>query len=430
MGWQIPDGDAWSPIDAGFAPRRLTHTVVYDPPRHRLISLFGSDGSYQNDVWVLPLDPTGTWTRLVVTGTLPSPRRLVTAIYDPERDRLVVFGGFDDHYFNDVYALSLSGTPAWTRLFPGGGPPVAGAGHSAIYDPARDRMLVIFGHDGFSLPSLRRDDVWALSLSGTPGWTRLSISGTPPSPRSSFTAVYDANHDRVLIFGGTDPDYRNDTWELKLGAAPAWNEISRTMGRVPDPRESHSSIYDPVRNELVIFGGIDARGIYGDTWILTMGDRPRWFELAQHNSGPVARWGHGAVYDADHRRMVVYGGWSGWYMSDAWGFSLDGPSLSSVPVQQPVDEDGGQQAVPAGPRLALRVPGVWRDGALTLGLRLSGPDPARLEVLDLAGRRLERHDVGPGSRALTLASRPSPGTYFARLVQGGRAVTARIIVTR
>lgn len=45
-----------------------------------------------------------------------------------------------------------------------GVPPSQRFGHTAIFDPARDRMVVFGGWDGASL-----NDVWALSLAGEPG---------------------------------------------------------------------------------------------------------------------------------------------------------------------------------------------------------------------------------------------------------------------
>ena len=48
------------------------------------------------------------------------------------------------------------------------------AGHSAIYDPVRDRM-VVFG--GSAVRASNFNDVWALSLAGTPAWTQLTPIG-------------------------------------------------------------------------------------------------------------------------------------------------------------------------------------------------------------------------------------------------------------
>ena len=83
----------------------------------------------------------GTWA----TNPPPSGRSEHTAIYDPVRDRMVVFGGYDGTLRNDVWALSLSGSPAWSALAPAGSPPSARYGHTAIYDPVRDRMVVFGG---------------------------------------------------------------------------------------------------------------------------------------------------------------------------------------------------------------------------------------------------------------------------------------------
>ncbi len=100
----------------------------------------------------------GTWA----TNPPPSGRSEHAAIYDPVRDRMVVFGGYDGTSRNDVWALSLAGSPAWTVLAPAGSPPDARKAHTAIYDPVRDRMVVFGGVGGGVL-----DDVWALSWDHT-----------------------------------------------------------------------------------------------------------------------------------------------------------------------------------------------------------------------------------------------------------------------
>ena len=130
----------------------------------------------------------------------PSGRYTHSAIYDPVRDRMVVFGGYDgiDRECNDVWALSLSGSPAWIALTPAGGPPSARLYHTAIYDPVRDRMVVFGGNDYFGY----FNDVWALSLAGSPAWSEITPAGGPPPARAGHTAIYDAARDRMVVFGG------------------------------------------------------------------------------------------------------------------------------------------------------------------------------------------------------------------------------------
>ena len=92
----------------------------------------------------------GNWTQLAPSGTLPVTRCAHSVIFDPVRDRLVMFGGVNfTSDFNDVWTVSLGENPNWTQLAPSGTPPSPRQGHSAIYDPVRDRMIV-FG--GFSYP--------------------------------------------------------------------------------------------------------------------------------------------------------------------------------------------------------------------------------------------------------------------------------------
>jgi hypothetical protein len=77
----------------------------------------------------------------------------------------------------------------WSLLsFP---PPAARVQHAAIYDPVRNRMLVFGGLAGSSL----KNEVWELSLAGTPTWKLLSVAGTPPSARRGASAIYDPVRD-------------------------------------------------------------------------------------------------------------------------------------------------------------------------------------------------------------------------------------------
>ena len=66
---------------------------------------------------------------------------------------------------------------------------------------------------------------------------------------------------------------------------------------------------------------------------------------------------------------------------------------------------------------------------------LPNRDPAKLELIDIAGRRVIRQEVGslgPGPHAVTLGATPRlrSGLYFLRLTQGARMLKARVVLMR
>lgn len=299
---------------------RDNHTAIYDPVRDRMIVFGGWNGVTNfGDVWALALAGTPAWTKLQPAGTPPSGRRWHSAVYDPLRDRMLVFGGFSgDLYLNDVWALSLSGTPTWTELTPAGTPPYPRYRQSAIYDPVRDRLVIFggwFSGDGFN-------DTWALSLSGTPTWSELTPAGTLPSARISHTALYDPVRDRMIVCAGIDSVLRNDVWALPLASDSAWTEIV-PGGEPPLPRYIHSAIYDPVRDRMVIYGGFDVAGYGDDAWALPLADSSDWAPLSPGGPRPPGRQGHSAIYDPVRDQMVVYGGFGApGFLDDTWALSL------------------------------------------------------------------------------------------------------------
>ena len=154
-------------------------------------------------MWALDLSAanTVTWTQLIPAGTLPPTRTSHSAIYDAAQNRMIIFGGASKYFMHgDTWALDLSvaGNETWTELTPAGRPPVGRVAHSTVYDTAGNRMLLFAGQDEYGM----LDDVWTLDLTlGAEAWAELKPSGAIPV-REAHSAVYDASHQRMIVFGG------------------------------------------------------------------------------------------------------------------------------------------------------------------------------------------------------------------------------------
>ncbi len=273
------------------APRNR-HTAVYDSANARMIIFGGGLGSSSpcaNDVWVLSnansVGGTPTWTQLSPTGGPPAPRLVHTAVYDPISNSMIIFGGNNcsSGFFSDVWVLSnangLGGTPTWTQLSPSGTSPGPRGYDSAVYDPGSNRMIFFGAGPAGSVDNI----TWVLSsangLGGTPTWTPLAVSGTPPAIRDSHAAVYDVASNRMILFGGAGYVNNvlmefNDVWVLSdangLGGTSAWTQLTPS-GTPPPARVKAATVYDPATNRMIIFGGVsDLLGVgYNDTWVLS-----------------------------------------------------------------------------------------------------------------------------------------------------------------
>src|SRR5215831_11496715 len=333
---QSVDG-AWQPgpgSDTGPSARR-TYAAVYDAPHQRYLVFGGQwgdlSGGYQlfNDVWALSLAPTPTWSLITTLGAPPGERHSPQFGYDAARNRMLIFGGYGRHhpgdpyaYLDDVWQLSLDGTPTWTELFPTGTAPTGRLAGAAVYDDFRQRFVGFGGTVGLPV------DTWQLDLSGTPAWDTVSTGNSGPPGGYGMASIFDARRDRMIIFGGSTSDgytgVHNDTWALNLrGGQPEWHQLN-PAGTLPTARRTMTSIYDPIRDRMIIYGGWDSGGeanadFLGDTWALALDNNTSWAQLAPAGSTPTGRDAIAAIYDPVNDQLAVYGGWTGTDMlADSW----------------------------------------------------------------------------------------------------------------
>jgi hypothetical protein len=176
--WELSlEGEgSWKKLEPVGTPpsERVGEIVMHDPRRHRMILVGGAVSPQQGmDTWSLAMRGRLEWSPLIEAARPPSGRYGHTAIYDSKHERMVIFGGSTrDRYAQlDAWALPLAGDPKWVPLWPRKccGQPSAGNGHSAIHDPVRERMLLFGGityHEHY--PSEVLNELWSLSLAGEP----------------------------------------------------------------------------------------------------------------------------------------------------------------------------------------------------------------------------------------------------------------------
>jgi hypothetical protein len=316
------DSGAWSDLHpAGVGPPQITNgpAAVFDSTRSRAFFL----GVSPNQIWELRLDSLQVWSHLTPATVFPPG-------FDPslpmiwDEGNAQVLADVQASGEVVVWGMTPDPVPAWAQLAPINAGPDPKAGASAIYDPIRRRMLV-FG--GVPLNGPAYTDLWALWLDSGPMWERLSVSG--PSPRQYSRLGYDPVGDRLVVFGGTSvfpsPTSFNDVWTFSLGSNGGWTQLAEN-GSVPDFNGASSFVYDHPRSRFVFAGGFSL-----NAWSLALDSTATWTMLQPSGTPSNSTPGLG-VYDPNHNRFLfplsyAYGGGG---LALQWGATA-APDLACPP---------------------------------------------------------------------------------------------------
>ncbi len=302
LGWAQADLRFNRVAAGGTAPSgRTDGAVAYDAAGRRLLLFGGQDAQTRNDLWSFSLD-TQQWTELSPSGDKPPARFGHTVIYDPARRRLVVFGGQAGGFFSDVWAYECE-TNAWRQLAPDNAGPSKRYGHSAVYDPVADRMVISHGFTDTG----RFDDTWAFDL-GANRWRNLTPAGTRPLRRCLHDAVYDDRNRQMLLFGGCasgfGPCPLDDLWAFDLNTHQ-WSQKSGSPR--PAARQWYGMAFDSRRGRLVLFGGAGPGGALNDTWEYDPAANV-WSQASPRGEAPAGRSRHEAAYSPDLAAVFFFGG--------------------------------------------------------------------------------------------------------------------------
>jgi hypothetical protein len=312
------DGTAWTeaapddPPERRFSPamatdRRLGRVVVHGG--HRITYLGADTWGWNGSSWESLQIPT------------PRPRMAAVMAADPAGGGALLFGGDSDHPMGDTWTWD----GAWRRRETATAPP-ARAYAGAATDPASEEVVLFggmdAGHDDL-------DDVWVWDGSAwedrTPAFPSLS-----PLPRRSAAVAHDAARGETVLFGGRNIDLDMvfaDTWTFD---GTSWELKQALLG--PPALFNHRMVYDPAREEVVLFGGQgEDFAIRGETWTW---DGTAWTEETPVQSPPPLS-ASAMVWDPRIERVVLFSGlgsdepelwaWDGgtWHR-----LSVPGPSAS------------------------------------------------------------------------------------------------------
>ncbi|RIL11585.1 hypothetical protein DCC79_04345 [bacterium] len=349
-------GGTWTrlaPAPGGTGPGpRAEHSAVLRAPEPgfpaELVTFGGID--------TVPAGGTSTWrSPLVGGGYAPGAGAVRHAI---PGSRLGAFA-----------AVTVTGTTfrlradaeaaAWLAVGAEGGPALTD--HGAVYAPDSDAMVVFGGRTGEAADTAS-GRVWRLDLASG-AWEGRDIQGGP-GPRFAHSAVYDGAARRMVVFGGTRDwvTALDDVWALDLAGgwgAAAWARLD-PAGLAPEPRYDHGAVYLPHLRWMLVYGGsLDGKNEVDTLYALDLGAAPpRWIEIQPPGKRPEAVKGLAAAYDAATNTAVFHGGTKGAETTrTTWGLRCgDGTSPTAFPTGSGTPT-GGATATTPGPNTATPPPG-------------------------------------------------------------------------
>jgi len=295
-------------------PRNDSFAMAYDSVRKQTVMVGENYGTALLETWIWD---GINWTQKI-PGRSPTPRSRHAMAFDTARGELVLFGGLalTGAILNDTWVWDGS---TWTQKTPAASPP-AEYSMAMAYDSAHGQIVMF------------ASDTWLWDGSN---WTQKS-SPSKPSARRLSSMAYDSAHGQVVLFGGGSYDFTSllqDTW---LWDGSNW--AFKPQANLPPARDSYAMAYDPVRQQVVMFGGTDRIyctsncTVFNDTWIW---DGSSWNRKVT-GSSPSPRAATAMSYDPARDQIVLFGGFSGTstLLNDTWtwngGPAASIPSIGSV----------------------------------------------------------------------------------------------------
>jgi hypothetical protein len=261
--------------------------------------------------------PLPTWTPKVDGPKAREHAPLWIDEADP--DRLLMFGGlyFEPQQWTvgwDLWSYDLA-NDKWTELTSATEPPHLATGRVALI-PGERAILYSNGADQANQApySLKRFDYAPVKLT----WSDVPATGAPASGEQLGSLVFDAPRNRYISACGLDGSFKphcqvkafypaESRWELLT--------VEADKAELPTPRYGFFFAYDAETERLIVFGGAQEPmpgnpvNPAHDTWALELGQTPaRWVRLPGPQTPPVGRRNGCFALDEKNHRLITWGG--------------------------------------------------------------------------------------------------------------------------
>lgn len=317
------NGSRWlQRFPATIPPARAVHSMVWDSTRNRVVMFGGRQSpadieeptTFLNDTWVYQ---NGNWTKIESTQN-PPVRQFAAMAYDSSRDRVVLYGGNildpTDDTFDAMFDTWEFDGQQWTEFTspaesnPKVAKPILG------YDAARNETILVGLNETGTATLMFRYDA------ANHSWTAVTPVKMPTCVNDG-NMFFRAHKNRLAFLGGVCSEDTPLTEELFEwdNAGNTWAPI--TIGGLPRG-SAQATAYDPLRREVVVFGGTAAFGtvLFSQTSILQQNDLWRSVFITHR---PQPRSLIGFDTDASSNTIWMFGGLdetSSFFHTDLWGY--------------------------------------------------------------------------------------------------------------
>jgi len=238
------DGAAWTLVPTPeFAAMASPTSVIWSPERDAVLMVVQPQGTpARNKVQYLT---DGIWVPLDTNEDGPAGRYDPLLAWDPDKRRIVLYGGADpdNNLLRDTWQLVGE---TWTKVDTAPPEPaVSGVeAERMVYSPAIGKLLLVRHVLGQNL------QVWALADAG---WMPYEPIHGAVSGRSGFAATIHPPTGRLMVIGGTaDEEFITDGYVL--GPGGQWSPITGADA-APGGRFDADIAYDWRMRHLLLYGG-------------------------------------------------------------------------------------------------------------------------------------------------------------------------------